>query len=212
LKRLLIILLLLSFESSACLNGVERPISFSDRMVNLSVSLVVNGYNRTGVAVLLLLNEFQSTERYEIASNLGTAYELSGNNKLARKWIEKAIILNKDSHFGTEWLHLAILDAKLKMEKNPDWLKTHSIIDLGSVDKHKAYDAFYAQLHERVRFVKPKDDIVADMFYLAGITMLDGYCCMDIDGEILYGTKAFNQSLKYSDLRKKEIQELLKSH
>ena len=85
---------------------------------------------------LLVVLEDEEPGHYEVAANLGTALELLGRDDEAREWIAKGIERNVDNHFGTEWLHLRILDAKLALAQHPDWLATHSVIgsDFGPAD------------------------------------------------------------------------------
>ena len=52
--------------------------------------------------------------RYSTASNIGTAYELIGQNENALKWIKKSVELDPKSHNGSEWIHIKILEAKIK--------------------------------------------------------------------------------------------------
>jgi hypothetical protein len=70
---------------------------------------------------------------YGTAANIGTLYELRGNDVEALKWIQEGIRRNKDAHFGTEWLHAKILEAKLAIAKDPTWLKSNTVSDLSSV-------------------------------------------------------------------------------
>lgn len=120
-------------------------------------------------------------EEYAIAANLGTAYELNGDNRNALKWITKAVELHSDSHEGTEWLHIKILEAKIAMESDSDWLDENTVlgIDFGrgktprwpdSIkdspdEKKRILTALRYQLKERVQFVKPKDPIVAQLLW-----------------------------------------------
>lgn len=127
----------------------------------------------------LLEIERETPNRYETASNLGTAYELNGNNRLAIKWINEGIKRNKDSHLGTEWLHVLILKTKIKLQKDSHYLDKNHIIDLpNSFDEEatininsKLYTisnirkALFYQLRERMIFIKPKNLIVADLLY-----------------------------------------------
>src|SRR6185503_7493595 len=71
---------------------------------------------------------------YVVAANLGTAYELHGDLVAARRWIAEAIRRNPYSHEGTEWLHVLILDARMALAKDPNWLASHSVlgIDFGN--------------------------------------------------------------------------------
>ncbi|RWY57403.1 tetratricopeptide repeat protein [Mucilaginibacter gilvus] len=145
--------------------------------------LVVLGEYKKAIA---LYQEIEMTEpdRYSTASNIGTAYELDGQNKQALFWIEKAVKLNEDSHFDSEWIHVNILKAKLGGRQliNSQFLLntdfgTDSIprtaLRMKSLDSLSS--ALYYQLNERISFVKPKDKIVAQLLFdLSNITFLRG--------------------------------------
>ena len=112
--------------------------------------------------------------RYSTASNIGTAYELIGQNKEALKWIKKAIQIDPKSHEGSEWLHVKILEAKLKGDSaiNGSFLINTSFgeapVPITGLSKDwlniLRYHLFY-QLNERISFVKPKDKIVATLLF-----------------------------------------------
>lgn len=122
--------------------------------------------------------------RYSTASNIGTAYELIGNNSEALKWIEKALTINPDSHHSSEWIHANILKAKIKGEKfyTSDFIlgvnfgnETIPATKLNKRELIKLRQSLYYQLNERVSFVKPKDKLVAQLlFELGNITYLLG--------------------------------------
>lgn len=116
--------------------------------------------------------------QYSTASNLGTAYELNGNNTDALEWINEGIKRNKNSHWGTEWLHVKILETKIKLEQYPEYLKTNWVIplpkksifglwDSGTANKNldQIEWALIYQLTERLVFVKPKDPVVANLLF-----------------------------------------------
>jgi len=54
--------------------------------------------------------------RYSTASNIGTAYELIGQNENALKWIKKSVELDPKSHNNSEWKTVKILKPKNKRE------------------------------------------------------------------------------------------------
>ena len=133
---------------------------------------------------------FEALERerpgvYQTAANLGTAYELAGRNADALRWIREGIKRNPHSHEGTEWLHAAILEAKLAQARDPNWLATHSVLglDFGSnarptmpkslpkgndgkpVTASALQSALFYQLMERRQFVNPPEAIVGDLFF-----------------------------------------------
>lgn len=167
--------------------GIERRLAtdpYVDSRNDLAVSLIHLGRVREAVALLEDLED-KRPGFYFTAANLGTAYELSGENEKALKWIKECVKRNKDSHYGTEWLHVKILEAKLGLESDPDWLKKSSVLGADFVgegdprqSKGLARDylgrqktlaeieaALVYQLHERLEFVKPPDPFVADLLF-----------------------------------------------
>jgi tetratricopeptide (TPR) repeat protein len=80
---------------------------------DLAVGLVHLGRPKEAVELLQAL-ENEHPGRYQTAANLGTAFELAGNNEAALKWIREGIRRNPEAHDGTEWLHAVILEAKLR--------------------------------------------------------------------------------------------------
>lgn len=125
--------------------------------------------------------------RYSTASNIGTAYELIGQNENALSWINKAIKINPAAHNNSEWIHANILQAKIqgdslinssfliktkftwRDDENSDEPETK----LSKVELQNLADALYYQLNERVSFIKGKDKIISKlMFYLGEITYL----------------------------------------
>lgn len=146
-----------------------------------SVKLVLSGDYPNGIAGLLKISE-KYPNRYSTATNLGTAYELNGETELAIKWIKEGIRLNPISHEGSEWLHLLILETKLKMKGEENYFTKRHVVELPTnftlttnvniLDKTRSINdigkAINHQLEERVLFVKPKDSVVADLFFTLG--------------------------------------------
>ncbi len=132
-----------------------------------------------GAIALLKGIEDRSPGQHSTAVNLGTAYELKGDNVNALKWITAGIERNSGSHHGTEWLHILILKAKIEAAKHPDRpLVSHIVwvpegMASGSMilvhgENHSAEyirSALAYQLSERLVFMKPKDPYVADLLY-----------------------------------------------
>lgn len=123
--------------------------------------------------------EKKSPGLYITAANLGTIYELLGQNDSAYFWIKKAIEINPNSHNESEWIHLKILDLKMQAHDNTTYLKTHSILGLdfgtavipenkANLDLGTLSRQLYAQLNERVTFIKPKDPVVAQLLFDLG--------------------------------------------
>ena len=141
-----------------------------DSYLNYATSLVYLGEYDKAISIFKEIEEKQPN-KYELASNLGTAYELAGDNKNALIWIKKALQLNKDSHHGSEWIHIRILEYKLRIiplenllgfdfgkERRPT--SKYSKEELENFSKDLAY-----QLSERTQFVKPKEQIVGKLYF-----------------------------------------------
>lgn len=125
---------------------------------------------------LFRLIEKRRPNLYATAANMGTAFELLGANDSAYFYIQKAITINPSSHYGSEWIHLKILEAKIKLSATPDYLWNNSILslDFGSEGKPVALrnlnltdleDQVRFQLSERMTFVKPPDLIVGQLLF-----------------------------------------------
>lgn len=67
-------------------------------------------------------------QEYNIVANLGTAYELAGQDSKALYLLHKGVFINPNSHRGSEWIHLKILEAKIGLKANPLWLQQNPIL------------------------------------------------------------------------------------
>ena len=94
------------------------------------------------------------------------------------RWIREAIRRNPLSHEGTEWVHVAILEAKVRRERSPGAPFTPLIplpadFEAGTqvtiLDAKRRVSeikhAIQYQLRERMKFVKPHDPYVADLLF-----------------------------------------------
>lgn len=113
-------------------------------------------------AAILEKLEKEKPGEYNVIANLGTLYELKGENEKALQYIQKAVSINAQSHHGSEWIHIKILQAKL-LHKNDDWWVTHPVLDIPSVEKAPELiisDLIY-QLKERLPFTQAPDELMA---------------------------------------------------
>ncbi|MBS2037241.1 tetratricopeptide repeat protein [bacterium] len=165
----------------------RRPITPETRN-DRGVCLAHLGRAKEALAIFRQI-EAESPGRYQTAANMGTCYELIGEDRLALFWIKEGIRRNPNSHQGTEWLHQSILEAKLALAKNPEWFRDHSLLgyDFGSnqapvlppqlaspAEQVRLRKALEYQLGERVPLVPPPDPIVGDLlFNLANLRTLD---------------------------------------
>lgn len=116
---------------------------------------------------------------YAVASNLGTTFELLGDNVKALEWIKKGMERSPSSHGGTEWVHVKILEAKQALAIDPKWLESHSVLDVdyGSaprpalagkearVENRRVMRGAGYQLSERLKFVKAPDPLVGNLLF-----------------------------------------------
>ncbi|MCB1217958.1 hypothetical protein KDL44_11235 [bacterium] len=154
-----------------------------DARNSYAVALVYSGAVEKARDVWIEMEERRPGE-YKVAANLGTAYELTGDNVNALKWINEGLKRNPDSHSGTEWLHSRILEAKLALATNPDWLKHNRVTGMESAFQDGRLQAFSAssrnnrgdnvsiglmrmalqyQLKERLGFIRSADPMVAQL-------------------------------------------------
>lgn len=128
------------------------------------------GSKRNAVRLLERLYA-QHPDEYNIVANLGTAYEVTGRNQQALVLLKKAVAINPASHHGSEWIHVNILEQKLKAK--PDYSRITGLkadADYASWLTGKAYDKpiipdslmvqLAYQLHERISFIRPQDPVV----------------------------------------------------
>lgn len=214
-KVLIIVLVLISFKSFACLNGETKILKNEayayidhdginpqghnffkgdfprliieldslykktkdlDYLSDMGYLLIVQGkYNE---ALNLYLNiEKIEPNRYSTASNLGTLYELMGENQKAYIWIKKSIEINPESHKGSEWLHLRILEAKIKKLKDVSGqflintnfgTSSEPKTKLSKKEVDKLTQSIYYQVNERMSFIEPKDKIISILLFELG--------------------------------------------
>jgi tetratricopeptide (TPR) repeat protein len=115
-----------------------------------------------------------------IAANLGTALELSGDDPEALLWIRESVRRDPDERQGSEWVHVKILEAKLTLKKNPDWLRTRSVVGWREGQQLLADDRgrvrspadlirpITYQLKEHTQFVQPPDPVIGDLYLTLG--------------------------------------------
>ncbi|WP_180156719.1 hypothetical protein [Acinetobacter sp. YH12045] len=118
----------------------------------------------------------------KMAVNLGTAYELIGNIKLAKNWIAEGMKRDPSIHLGSEWIHLNILTAKEKRATAKyfhEYLLLNVYYGTGYVpDAHwknqrklttAEYDAIREQaslqINEQKNVVSRQDAVMVQLFY-----------------------------------------------
>ncbi|HWZ21173.1 MAG TPA: hypothetical protein VNW06_00895, partial [Cytophagaceae bacterium] len=146
------------------------------------------GKTERALDILKRLYQFYPNE-YNIVANLGTAYEISNMPDSALVLLKKAVRISPESHNGSEWIHIKLLERKindLKYPKSKEEMETsryRSIIGLDIEDVEEFYKNYskqsksykdsiialrqqlYWQLKERTKFVPPEDIYVSCLLY-----------------------------------------------
>jgi len=147
-----------------------------DYLSDKGLVLILQGKYQEAINLYLEIEKIKPN-RYATASNIGTAYELIGDNQNALKWINKSIQINPNAHDDSEWIHAKILEAKIKGDAyitssfliNTDFgLDEKPTTNLSTEELKKLEKSLYYQLNERISFIKKKDAIVAILLFDLG--------------------------------------------
>jgi hypothetical protein len=145
--------------------------------LNAAVEPIFAGEISTSAEMLAALHA-KYPDNYYVCANLAVTSELAGNDAEALQWVEKALRIKPDAHSGTEWMHAAVLRAKLALAKDPAWLETRTISGIPpgevpadfsltegprKIELEEIQHALLAHLVPRILFVKGPDRIVAAM-------------------------------------------------
>lgn len=146
---------------------------------DLAVAWILTGRAPEGILLLRELDK-QYPGNAIVAANLGTALELTGAEEEALQWIRESVRRDPQEHQGSEWVHVRILEARLAMKKDPNWLRKNSVIGwreglrfpLDERSRPRApadiIRAIQYQLDERTQFVSAPDAIVGDLYLNIG--------------------------------------------
>ncbi|WP_165823867.1 tetratricopeptide repeat protein [Pseudochryseolinea flava] len=165
----------LARELSA-LDSMYRLNKDLDYLSDKGLVLILMGKYDEAIQLYLKI-EAMSPGRYSTASNIGTAYELYGNNVDALKWIRRAVQIDEASHDGSEWIHIKILEAKVdnvqryasSLLLNTDFGSSASPVSNKSEKELNALaNQLFYQLNERVSFVDAPDSLIAGLLFDLG--------------------------------------------
>lgn len=146
---------------------------------DLAVGWILTGKAAQGIQLLRDLEKREPGNAI-VAANLGTALELNGDDQEALLWIRESVRRDPKEHEGSEWVHVKILEAKLALARDRNWLRTHSVVGWREGQQLLADERGLVrspvdlvapikyQLRERVHFVKPPDAIVGDLYLTLG--------------------------------------------
>ncbi len=154
----------------------ETPKTAEDILANqnsIAVSYIKLGRLDDAEKILnTLLKQYPSD--YSVIINMGTLYELQGKNEKALEYIKKAVTINPDSHGGSEWFHIRLLEFKLK-NLSDNKIAEHNILQIESVKKDKSSIAseIQYQLQERIPFTPAPNVMMAKILQEYGDFLAD---------------------------------------
>ena len=180
---------------------------------NYAVLLLKAGRTKEALDLLEQLS-LKHPDEYQIAANLGTAYELSGNVEKALEYIKRGVELNPNAHDGSEWVHVKLLEAKLKLQTDPNYLTKNTVLNLSANQKKdlKVRQQLMIQIRERFPFCKGPDPIMASL-------LIDLGDCYAQTTSIEYAKALYEIALNYygapakiADPKIKQMKELLRQY
>lgn len=121
----------------------------------------------------------KNPKEYTMVANLGTAYELSGELDSALKYISIGLQLNPKSHYGSEWIHVELLKAKIKRKRSKYYIVKNSILSEELLEskrdtsrKHwrrsRVLDNIYRQVRTRAPFTPAPNEVIWNLLFTAG--------------------------------------------
>lgn len=163
----------------AAAEKAHRDMPSLENSNDLAVAYIVTNRAAEGIRLLRDMEKIQPGSA-KVAANLGTALELTGADQEALLWIRESVHRDPNEHEGSEWVHVKILQAKLALKRDPNWLRTHSVVGWRDGQQLLADERGLVrspmdliapitwQLRERTRFVQPPDLIVGDLYLTLG--------------------------------------------
>lgn len=127
---------------------------------NYCALLIKLGRHKDAMPILEKLLKEKPNE-YEIIANLAVAYELNGQIDKAYESLRKSLSLNRLSHGGSEWFHLNILEAAIKLKNGNLKAKDITILKFPRTDPEMVSHQISYQLKERVPLTSATNDLLS---------------------------------------------------
>ncbi len=141
---------------------------------DLAINYMKRGNTDSALAILKPI-AIQHPNEYTVIANLGTAYELKNELDSALKYISHGFKLNPNSHRKSEWIHIAILKAKIKQRSAGRYLEVNPIISeklflrhaSNTSNKHSFQDTqnqILYQIKTRAPFTPAPNQVITNLF------------------------------------------------
>lgn len=144
------------------------------------VYLLMAGNYTEGLRLFTALLQKHS-DVYEIRANIAVAYELNGRFDSAYYWEKKALELQPGAHENTEWIHLKILEARIKTAADSNWCLANNVTGIYDlvktnytlpINEHwkstQLFEDFITQLTERFPFTVAEDRVMGKLMMELG--------------------------------------------
>jgi hypothetical protein len=166
-------------EITAGAEEAHRQAATMENTNDLAVAWILTGRMPDGIALLRDLEQRQPGNAI-VAANLGSALELTGELPEALQWLRESVRRDPREHEGTEWVHVKILEARIALKSDPNWLRKNSVVGWREGQRfpldersrpRTAKDIMRAinyQLRERTQFVSAPDAIIGDLYLTVG--------------------------------------------
>jgi hypothetical protein len=139
---------------------------------NYCASLIKVGRYKESIPILENLLKTHPDE-YEINANLAVAYELNGQLDEALSFIKKSMKLNSNSHLGSEWFHLRIIEAAIVSRDTKLKIQEMDILKIKDDTSVATMFQISYQLKERIPLTKSTNSLLskvieecADYYYI----------------------------------------------
>lgn len=181
---------------------------------DFSWKLAQKGEYKAALAILTALEKKYPNE-YNVLANLGTLYELLGKPRSALDYLSRAIKISPDSHYGSEWIHVHILQVKLGEKSSYDltgffaldkprfpykdnlYKLTFKPEEMGHFHRDTLMVHLAYQLHERMYFITANDEIMGEMLFMF-------MQCMLHRGDLAYAPEAAELCIRYLPVNKRK--------
>lgn len=127
---------------------------------NYCASLIKLGRFKETIPVLkkLLMNH---PDEYEINANLAVALELDGQLETALTYLKKSISMRPDAHDQSEWFHINVLEAAIKLQQQQFNLQTDKVLTIPPGNNTIIARQLAYQLQERIPLTRSTNALLS---------------------------------------------------
>jgi hypothetical protein len=127
---------------------------------NYAVYLIRLGRHKEALPILRTLAQSKPGE-YEILANLGTAYELNDYPDSALLYMKQSLVINPHSHGDSEWFHVRLLEAAIKIKRGEAIADTLNILKIDTAMSNLIGYQIGEQLSERLPLSSAPNPLLA---------------------------------------------------